>query len=77
MQKRTEDVMQQYLAVRRCSENFFGRRDGSHESAEDNKLIWLQNKLGNAWRSAEAAQKQNLLEREVALLSESKIEKLT
>jgi hypothetical protein len=76
MQKRTEELMQQYYAIRRCSEDFFGRNGGSRESVKGVKLIRLQNKLGNAWRSAEAAQKQNLLAREIALLSQSKIKKI-
>ena len=73
MQKRTEDLMRLYHSVRRCSIDFIERLGNSRESIKGVKLIRLQNKLGNDWSSAQGAQKQNLMAREVALLGTTKL----
>ncbi|KAL5121605.1 hypothetical protein ACEQ8H_000291 [Pleosporales sp. CAS-2024a] len=74
MQERTMSAMREYKAVQRCSADFFERKGNLRTSEKGEKLIRLLNKLGNAWKSAEGAQKQNLLEREVALMSRTKIQ---
>ncbi|KAH4955624.1 hypothetical protein HBI82_055530 [Parastagonospora nodorum] len=73
MQKRTQDLMLQYHSVRRCSIDFIERLGNSPESVKGAKLIRLQNKLGNDWSSAQRAQQQNLMAREVALLGTTKL----
>lgn len=77
MERNTLEAMREWRIVQRCSADFFERRGNSHSSPKGIRLERLQNKLGNAWSSAQAAQKQNLLEKEVAYLSKSKIDEKT
>jgi hypothetical protein len=74
MQKRTMDTMHEYQTVQRVAADYFERQGNSQKSPKGQKLNRLLNKLGNAWSTAKAKQVENLADREVALLSKSKID---
>jgi hypothetical protein len=74
MQKRTMDTMRKYQTVQRVAVDYFERQGNSHKSVKGQKLNRLLNKLGNAWSTAKAKQAENLADREVALLSKSKVD---
>jgi hypothetical protein len=69
----TLEAMRLHEMVKRCSADFI-RRGGRQDSLKGIRLNRLQNKTGNAWSSAQAAQQENLLRKEVAHLSRSKID---
>jgi hypothetical protein len=74
MQKRTVDAMHEYRTVQRVAADYFELQGNSQKSVKDRKLNRLLNRLGNAWSTAKAKQMENLADREVALLSKSKID---
>jgi hypothetical protein len=73
LEQRTLEAMRLHQMIKRCSADFV-RRGGSQNSPKGLKLNRLQNKYGNTWNSAKAAQEENLLRKEVAHLSKSKID---
>jgi serine/threonine protein kinase len=74
MQHHTEKLLQEYNMISRVASDYFEVQGQSNKTLKGQKLERLLDAKRNAWESARANQEHNVMRREIALMSKSKID---
>jgi serine/threonine protein kinase len=74
MQHHTEVLLQEYNMISRVASDYFEVQGQSNKTVKGQKLERLLDAKRNAWESARAKQEHNLMRREVAMSSKSKVD---